>query len=302
MYHDVRVRITRLLLIGALSLGSYAAAQISGCFPEPHTLPDDLRSTLEARLATFLTAQAQGHWDEVADLLGSKTFVHESSYKQCLVSRIQELRMVSFDLFTPDLYTCTTQIELPAGTVDRLTAERLPWYVRGMARFQTSSETWMQETQVRAYRDQGQWYFVPPQENMQDKWEKVHYTDTDFARDRQEEIEIRNSLSSPIEITDVHVYMDRKFPSLRNIDFKLRNKTAKKVIGLRMRIGDESGATDWGGPYQIEPRGYLAHEEDVSAYGDFCAGIRKHPMVVVDVSFADGSKWELKSPGNQKGN
>jgi hypothetical protein len=302
MYDDVRMRITRLLLIGTLSLGSYAAAQIYGCLPEPHTLPDDLRSTLDARLATFLTAQAQGRWDDVADLLGSKAFVHESSYKQCLVSRMQELRMVSFDLFTPDLYTCTTRTGLTAGTVDRLTAEQLSWYVRGTARFQTSSEAWLQETQVTAYRDQGQWYFVPPQKNMQDKWEKVHYIDTDFARDRQEEIEIRNSPSSPIEITDVHVHMDRQYPSIRNMDFKLRNKTAKKVIGLWMRIGDESGSVDSTLPYQIEPKGYLAHEESVSAYSDFCAGIRKLPMVVMEVSFADGSKWELKSPGNQKGN
>jgi hypothetical protein len=40
---------------------------------------------------------------------------------------------------------------------------------------------------------------------MQDKWEKAHYTEADFVRDRKDEIKVRNSPSSPVEITDVHV-------------------------------------------------------------------------------------------------
>src|SRR5215469_3073841 len=129
------MRITRLLLVGVLCLGSHDGAQVRSCLPEPHTLPDDLRITLATRLGRFLTAQAQGQWDDVAELLGTKAFFRESSYRQCLVSRMQELRMVSFDLSTPDLYTCTTQAELPPGTVDRVTAEQLSWSVRGTARF-----------------------------------------------------------------------------------------------------------------------------------------------------------------------
>jgi len=84
---------------------------------------------------------------------------------------------------------------------------------------------------------------------MQDKWERVHYTETDFARDRQDEFEIRNSPSSPIEITDVHVHMDRQFPSLRNIDFRLRNNTVKKVIWLSMAFtsAGQPGGYYWSG-------------------------------------------------------
>jgi hypothetical protein len=48
--------------------------------------------------------------------------------------------------------------------------------------------------------------------------------------------------------------------------------------------------------------GYLALEESVPAYADFCTGIRRHAMVVEDVSFADGSKWQLKEPGKEKEN
>jgi hypothetical protein len=211
---------------------------------------------------------------------------------------MQELRLVRFDFSTPDLYTCTTSMELPSGTVDRVTAEHLSWYVRGTGRFQTSSEAWLEETQIRAYRDQGQWYFIPPQWAMQDKWEKIHYTEADFSRDRQDEIDVRNSPSSPIEITDLHAYMIRQFPSLRNVKFTLRNKTSKKVVALSVRIGIEGpeGYTEMDGPYQIKPKGFLTLEQDDTAYGDFCEGVWRREIVIRDVTFADGSKWQFKEP------
>jgi hypothetical protein len=215
---------------------------------------------------------------------------------------MREVRMLDFNFSMNDLSTCTTKFELPAGTVDRVAVEQLSWYVRGTGRFQTSSEAWMEPTQVTAYRDQGQWYFIPPQEHMQDKWEKAHYSERDFARDRQEEINVPNRPSSPIEITDVHVHMDRQFPSLRNLEFKLRNKTSKKVVGFTLRIAADEGATIMAGPYTIKAKGYLALEESVPAYTDFCNGIWRYAMVIEDVDFADGSKWEFKQSGNQKDN
>jgi hypothetical protein len=302
------MRIKRILLVGVLLVGSYAAAQIpAGCLPAPHALPDDLRASLDKRFSEFLAAQAEGQWDNVAELLGRCRFgwctdgnFYISSYKQCLVSRMQEVRMLGFDFSNPDLYTCSTKMELPTGTVARIAAEQLSWDLRGTGKFQTSTEDWTEQMQVVAYRDQGQWYFIPPQQNMEHQWERAHYTQADFARDRQEEIEIRNSPLSPIEITDVHVYMERQFPSLRNVHFKLRNKTSKKVIALSARIGDESGSHDFSGPYRIAPKGYLSLNQDFSAYGDFCSGVRQHPMVIMDVHFADGSKWEFKQSGDQK--
>jgi hypothetical protein len=209
---------------------------------------------------------------------------------------MQELRMTSFDLLTPDLYTCTTKIALTPGTLDRVTAEQLTWYVRGIARFQTSGETWQEVSQLRAYRDNGQWYFVAPQWAMQDKWEKVHYTEADFVRDRRGEMDIRNYPNSPIEITNLHAYMSRVSPSLRNVRFALQNRTAKKVVAISVRFGIEGlkGLTEMAGPYQIKPKGSLTLEQDVSAYGDFCDGVWKHEISVTEVSFADGSTWELK--------
>jgi hypothetical protein len=300
------MRIVRLLLVGALCVSSHAAAQVRGCIAAPHALPDDLRSSLEERLSKFLAAQAEEHWGDVSELLGrcrfgcnAGVFFYTSPYKQCLVSRMHEIRMLEFTFSIDNLSTCTTQFELPVRTVDRIAAEQLSWYVRGTGRFQTASEVWMEPTQVIAYRDQGRWYFTPPQEHMQEKWEQTHYTDKEFARDRREEIDIPNPPSSPIEITDVHVYMDRQSPSLRDIAFKLRNRTAKKVVGFTLRIGDDKGAVVMAGPYTIKAKGYLPLEESVAAYADFCEGIWRHAMVIEDVDFADGSKWEFKESGKE---
>jgi hypothetical protein len=175
------------------------------------------------------------------------------------------------------------------------------WSVGGTATFQTSSATWLEETQIRAYRDQGKWYFVPPQLAMQNKWEEIHYTEADFSRDRRDEIEVPNPPSAPVEITDVHVYMDRKYPSFRNIKFKLRNNTSKRAVALSVRIGNESGTAEMSGPFELEAKKQISIEETVAAYGDFCGGLFKDAMVVKDVSFADGSGWEFKKPvGNDR--
>jgi hypothetical protein len=130
--------------------------------------------------------------------------------------------------------------------------------------------------------------------------EKLHYTEAGFSRDRRDEIEVPNPPSAPIEITNVHVYMDRKFPSLRDIKFKLRNRTSKKVVALSVTIGDKSGFAGMSGPYELEAKGQISLGETVAAYGDFCRGPFRHAMVVNDVSFADGSKWEFKEPAGSE--
>ena len=138
---------------------------------------------------------------------------------------------------------------------------------------------------------------------MQDEWEKAHYTEAYFGRDRQEEIEVRNSPSAPVEITDVHVYMDRKFPSLRNVQYRLRNRTAKKIVWFSMKIDmitNGPGAVMWSRPDEIAPKGEFAGEQDTTGYGDFCNGIDKNEIVVDEIEFADGSKWKFKESAQSK--
>jgi hypothetical protein len=117
---------------------------------------------------------------DVADLLGRCSLgcnhrgkLYTSSYKQCLVSRMQEIRMVAFDFSIQSLSACTPLAEqFDAEPVVRPIAEQLSWYLSGTATFQTSSEEWTEQAVVIAYRDQGEWYFTPPQSAMQDKWKK----------------------------------------------------------------------------------------------------------------------------------
>jgi hypothetical protein len=90
------------------------------------------------------------------------------------------------------------------------------------------------------------------------------------------------------------------------VGFILRNKTSKKVVALSVKIANETeeGAVAMSGPYQISPNGHLSLEQDVPdvpAYVDFCAGVWKSAIIITNVSFADGSKWEFnESAGRQK--
>jgi hypothetical protein len=65
-----------------------------------------------------------------------------------------------------------------------------------------------------------------------------------------------------------------------------------------LTIGNESGAIYMAGPFEMKPKGYYALEESVSAYGDFCDGVKKSAIVINEVDFADGSEWKLKDSGN----
>jgi hypothetical protein len=206
---------------------------------------------------------------------------------------------LNFDFSIQDLSICATtseEVESLGTTVNRFAAEQSSWFLRGAARFRTSSEEWVEQTQVIAYRDQSQWYFIPPQWRMQAKWEKVHYAEEDFARDRHDEIEVRNSPSSPVEITDVHAYMDRQYPDLRHMTFKLQNKMSKKITALTVWTHNETVAGEHLlGEGPIAPKGELTETDSgFSAYGDFCEGMYKQRMLIEDVDFADGSKWEFK--------
>ncbi len=299
------MRITRLLLIGVLWAASSAAAQVSPArVIVRKKLPDDLQSSFEERLSQFLAAQGEGHSVELGELLGRCRSgcnggkfdqPYTDSYKRCLIERVQEMPMLNFDYSIGDLSISTTfeGMQPIGGLVDRFTAEQSVWRLKGTGRLQTSSESWMEKTQIMAYRDHGQWYFIPPQWSMQHKWEKVHYTKADYARDRHDEIEVRNNPSSPVEIVDVHAYMNRDYPNLRNMSFTLRNKTSKKIHALFVNQGLGEGP--------IDPKGKITENDEVyEAYNDFCEGTTKHTIFISEVNFADGSKWELEPTLDQK--
>jgi hypothetical protein len=68
---------------------------------------------------------------------------------------------------------------------------------------------------------------------------------------------------------------------------------------IRM-ITNGPGEEDWSAPYQMEPKRQISEEQSTTAYADFCEGVSKNEMVVQEVDFADGSKWEFKEPAKSK--
>ena len=229
----------------------------------------------------------------------SKSYLYNESYKHCLLSRMQEVRMTDFDYSIRNLL-------FPAMAKDGKTPVQVTedsiWYLKGTATFRTSSKEWKQEAMVAAYRDKGEWCLTPPQWSMQKEWEKAHYIEADFVADRTDEITVQNSPISPIQITDVHVQMDRKFPSLRNLSYTLKNTTAKGIAGFTIEAAIEDpapGAVIKSGPQNIPPHGYVRGELDTTAYGDYCAGIYRDRLFIQEVRFEDGSEWKLPGADDQ---
>ena len=250
-------------------------------------LPTNLRSSLQERLSLFTQAQAEGHWDEVARLLGRYrrggvgAHLYTPTHKQCLISQMQTSPLVGFSFSFEKVMFSTEILSMPA-------ASRW-WYLAGEGTFQRQSGEIKQETQLVAYRDNGRWYFTPP--NYDGRWEKSHTTEADFAIDRADEIKVENNSRCPLEIRDVHVFMDRKFPSLRDLKFTLQNRTPKRVRGFTVRLYEGKGSTSHSAGREIEPHAAVEEKMDSSAYVYFCDGIKKKRFVVESVWFADGSEW-----------
>jgi hypothetical protein len=264
---------------------------------QPHRpsgkLPEELRPSLQKRLAIFTQAQADGRWEEVSNLLGryrrggTGDHPYTSVHKACLVSQMQTQPMVEFTFSFENILHSTEILSMPA-------ASRW-WYLAGEATFRSQSgELTKQQTQVVAYRDQNQWYFTPP--NYDSYWEKSHITDADFSIDRADEIQVENNPKCPLEIREVHVFMDKQHPSLRDVKFALRNKTSRKVKGFTVRLYDKGGSVIYAAGADMKSNEQHSDKMNTSAYVYFCDGIQKQRFVVDSVYFADGSEWQRKRP------
>ena len=273
-----------LVVLLAFSLSGMGIAQT---YPSGGALPTSLRSSLQERLSLFTQAQADGHWDEVAGLLGRYRrggvgdHLYTPTHKQCLISQIQNSPLVAFSFSFEKVMFSTEILSMPAGS--------RWWYLPGEGTFRTQSGEMKQQTQLVAYRDNGRWYFTPP--NYDSYWEKTHITEADFSIDRADEINVENNPKCPLEIRDVHVFMEREFPSLRDVKFTLQNRTAKRVKGFTVRLYEGKGGTSHSAGHEIEPNAAIEEKMDSSAYAYFCDGIEKKRFVVESVWFADGSEW-----------
>src|SRR6266436_5524000 len=159
------------------------------------TLPADLKPSLDARLAQFTEAQADGRWDDVAAMLGRYRMGGVGHHlltpeaKGCLVTQMKEIPMISF----------TLKNYIFSDEILSLPPDKRFWDLVGEAVFKPARGEQKSQSKVTAYRDKGEWYFSPP--NYDRYWLKTHLTEADFAIDRADEIEIEDSPASPLQIS-----------------------------------------------------------------------------------------------------
>ena len=267
-----------------LLASSIATAQT----PYRGELPTNLRPSLQERLSAFTQAQSDGNWDEVAHLLGryrrggTGDHLFTTTHKQCLISQMQELPLVAFSFSFDGVMYSTEILSMPAGS--------RWWYLRGEGTFRRESGESKQQAQIVAYRDKGQWYFTPP--NYDDLWEKTKYSDADFAADRASEIDVVNDPQSPLEVAELHAFMKRRYPSLRDVQFTLRNKTDKAIKAFSVSIYTDDGSSSYSAGAEIPPHGSHTAKTDYSAYVYYCDGIQKNRFQVDEVEFVDGTEWQ----------
>lgn len=285
MERPVSLRHIRHHFLGAMLLLIVASGMLAQT-QKDGAIPADIKPSLDSRLTRFTQAQADGKWDEVSTLLGRYRMGGVGHHpltaeaKACLISQMKEIPMISFE--TQRVVSSTEILGLPL--------DKRFWDLIGEAMFRTpTTGEHKSQSKVTAYRDNGKWYFSPP--NYDDYWLKTHLTEADFAVDRPDEIKIEDTASSPLEISDVHAFLDKEYRSLLRVTFKLKNRTSKKVSAFTVRFYDQGGSVEYSAPHAIEPGGAIDEKETLSRWVYFCDGVTRNKVVVDSVSFADGTEW-----------
>jgi hypothetical protein len=290
----------RLLVLFAASLafccvGERSSAQERNAWQ----FPSELRPSLDARLMQFLTAQSDGRWDDVSTLLGDYRFGYFGGslrftkfHKTCLISAMKKFPMIHFDYAIRESPYSSEFLTNPAG--------RKEWPLEGDGTFQTGNKVVKQKTWLAAYRAGGDWFFSPPVDAAGSQLSRE-----ELLRDRKGEIDLPSRPDSPLEVIDLHVFIDPKDTRSRDIRFRLRNKTDKVVARYGYKISDahKQGSISFGTGAQrdaIEPNG-TSHEFHESYASSLyrCEGEARIQVEIDNVGFADGTEWnapESKGP------
>jgi hypothetical protein len=134
--------------------------EISACWSS-QCPPDTLIPSLQSRLSLFVAAQAEGHWDTVASMLGRYSGAHYSSpaenvlltpvRRACKISQMQKLPMLT--LVVHGFAYSTEILSMPVS--------RRFWYVMGAGIVKTESGPVVRDLRMTAYRDGGLSRFPP---------------------------------------------------------------------------------------------------------------------------------------------
>jgi hypothetical protein len=263
-------------------------------------LPEKLKPALDARLQLFLSAQANGRWDYVADMLGNYRrgggyLKFTPSHKTCLISEMQKSPMVSFDYTVQEVPFSSEILTTSAG--------RRWWTLTGEGTFRIGAKTVKQKTWVIAYRDRNDWFFSPP---TFDGADAVRERQKEASKDRKDQVDLLNGSDCPLEVVDLHVFDDPRNSAARDIHFQLHNKTNIPVTGYGFEISDEhdAGSISFGTGAQkdaIEANG-ISHEfnESSALYLYWCEGEPRIRIKIDNVAFADGTEWSAPASSSPK--
>jgi hypothetical protein len=284
----------RLKLVSKMVAYGMTAALVLVIFVTPSKcqiesqIPEGLRSSLEARLKLFTQAQAEGRWDTVSSLLGRyrrNIGLYTQAHKECLISQMQSAPMISF--VVPDKQFS------PYATMP---PRQNWWDLEGETITRTKSGDHKGHTMMDAYRDGDEWYFSPP--NYDEYWLKAHLSEAELSADYSDEIVTPSDPTSPLEILDLHAFLNKESLTVRDVTFKLRNRSSKTVTAFNLRLGGEQ----YGAGCEMQPGSFRDEKMTSPRYGYFfCEGVKREKLMVDSVSFADGSGWEPhKKKGSEK--
>jgi len=250
---------------------------------------------MDSRLQQFTNAQAGGRWDEVGRLLGSYRrgnsgyMRYTESHRECLTQTLKKYPLIGFDYRIQESPYSSEILFTPSN--------RRWWTLIGEGTFKTASGLIKQKTFLVAYRDGDEWFFTPPPyDNAPSK-----ISADEVALDRKDDVVLRIPSDAPIEVVDLHVHIDPNSASLRNIEFKFRNKTSKKITAYSFVIDDDrrdgsmsvgTGAEkDWIVPYGDS----RIWKESTNLFLYRCQGERPIRLTVEDVTFEDATTWKWNS-------
>ncbi|MDR3711966.1 MAG: hypothetical protein P4L51_04060 [Puia sp.] len=282
----------KTLIFALLYVWTLCAAPAHGQADEAWKFPEALRSALDSRLRSFTEAQAEGDWSKVALLLGryrrgGNYMLYTPSHRACLINVMKQFPMIDFTYKVWDSSFSSEILSTPP--------ERKWWMLVGEATFRQDSIKSTKHIYLTAYRDRGNWYFTPP---PFDNGSAIsHLTAEQLATDQKDKVGLRTGPGFPLEVVDLHVFIDKDNALSRKVHFRLRNKTDKRVVAYSYKISESNndGSITYGTGTErdwIEPMNVSRQfdEDDVTSYY-WCEGEPKTSIEVLDVRFEDGTSW-----------
>ena len=264
--------------------------------------PTELKPALDARLSLFMSAQANGRWADVSDLLGdyrrgyfSRYLKFTPSHKTCLISEMQKSPMVSFEYTVQEAPFSSEILSTPAG--------RRWWRLMGEGTFRIGTKTVERKTWLIAYRDRNDWFFSPPSFDGADA---VRERQKGALRDTKDQVDLLINPDCPLEVVELHVIDDPKNFAVRDIRFRLHNKTNKPGTRYGYEISDEhgEGSISFGTGAQkdaIEPNGTSRDfHESYALYQYWCEGEPRIRIKIDYVAFSDGTEWSAPESPSPK--